>query len=186
MTEFNRIQSIKRSFFALRNGVIADTLRKAGSPYKIIFGLNLPQLTEIASREQKDAEIAGQLWQNTTTRESMMLAPMLYPAEQFTEEIARRWIESAVSTEAIDILCHRLLRFMPYAFELVRQYIDSDADLERYAAIRLLWRFLGTHRSEALTMANREIKRKCPLTFGLALQLADEVNYMIEIEKEQP
>ena len=49
MSDFNPLQNIKRRFFALRNGVIADTLRRAGSPFKIIFGLNLPQLAEIAA-----------------------------------------------------------------------------------------------------------------------------------------
>ena len=39
-----QIRQIKSDFFSLRNGEIADTLRKAGSPYKIIFGLQMPQL----------------------------------------------------------------------------------------------------------------------------------------------
>ena len=30
MPEYNRMQIIKRRFFAMRNGIIADTLRKAG------------------------------------------------------------------------------------------------------------------------------------------------------------
>ena len=168
----------------MRNGVIADTLRKAGSPYKIIFGLNLPQLTEIAGRETKNAEIALQLWQNTTTRESMLLAPMLYPVEEFTEETARQWIESAFSTEAVDILCHRLIRFMPFAFSLVRHYIDSDTGLERYAALRLLWKYIPSHKGEAMNMANKEVKRNCPMTYNMALQIVEEVNYIVEMEKE--
>ena len=35
----NEMQIVKRHFFAMRNGIIADTLRRAGSPYHIIFGL---------------------------------------------------------------------------------------------------------------------------------------------------
>ncbi len=42
------IPEIKQRLYAMRNGVIADSLRNAGSPYRSIFGLNLPQLTEIA------------------------------------------------------------------------------------------------------------------------------------------
>ena len=49
-TSFNEMQTVKRHFFALRNGVIADALRRAGSPFRIIFGLNLPQIAEIAMK----------------------------------------------------------------------------------------------------------------------------------------
>ena len=37
MTDFSRLQQVKRRFFAMRNGVIADTYRKAGSPHHIII-----------------------------------------------------------------------------------------------------------------------------------------------------
>ena len=49
MSEFNQIQLIKRRFFAMRNGIVADTIRKAGFDYRMIFGLNLPQLKDIAA-----------------------------------------------------------------------------------------------------------------------------------------
>ena len=45
MAEFNQTQEIKRRFFAMRNGIVADTIRKAGLQDKMIFGLNLPQIT---------------------------------------------------------------------------------------------------------------------------------------------
>ena len=40
----NLMRDIKTQFYALRNGAIAERLRTAGSPYKIIFGLMLPQI----------------------------------------------------------------------------------------------------------------------------------------------
>ena len=82
MTQFNDMQSVKRQFFAYRNGIIADTMRKAGSPFKIIFGLNIPQIKQIASEIGKNKALAAKLWNNTTTRESMLLAPMIYPADE--------------------------------------------------------------------------------------------------------
>ena len=131
MTEFNKLQTVKRRFFAMRNGIIADTLRRAGSPYRIIFGLNLPQLTEIATEIGQDADLAIQLRDNVTTRESQMLAPMIYPIEELTEDKAEQWIDAAQSTEAIDILCHRLLRHMPFAYGLMHKYADSPVELQR-------------------------------------------------------
>ncbi len=64
------MQQIKRRFFAMRNGVVADMLRRAGSPFHIIFGLNLPQIVEIASEipETQREAMADALWQNRSTR----------------------------------------------------------------------------------------------------------------------
>ena len=111
--KYNPMQTVKREFFAMRNGIISDTYRKAGTVFKIVFGLNLPQLVEIAGRTPHSRELAEALWANTTTRESMLLAPMLIDPETFSEEDARRWIASVCSYEVADILCHRLLRKTP-------------------------------------------------------------------------
>ena len=43
------LQQIKSRFMAMRNGIVADALRKGGMPHKVIFGLNVPQLSEIAT-----------------------------------------------------------------------------------------------------------------------------------------
>ena len=58
MAEYNRMQIIKRRFFAMRNGIIADTLRKAGLDYRMIFGLNLPQVVEIAGEQPHEPALA--------------------------------------------------------------------------------------------------------------------------------
>ena len=41
-TQKGIIAGIRKEFFALRNGMIADTLRKGGLEQKYIFGLQLP------------------------------------------------------------------------------------------------------------------------------------------------
>ena len=88
MERFNDMQQIKRHFFAMRNGIVADVLRKAGSPFRIIFGLTLPQITDVANATGKNAELARRLWDNKTTRCSMLLAPMIMP-EDAIEKIGR-------------------------------------------------------------------------------------------------
>lgn len=65
MAEFNPMQQIKHQFYAMRNGAIADNMRRQGAPYRIIFGVNLPQLNEIARNTAKSAEMAEALWNNT-------------------------------------------------------------------------------------------------------------------------
>ena len=107
-TQFNPMQALKRRFFAMRNGVIADTLRRAGSPFHIIFGLNLPQIVEIATEvPAADAPaLAEALWANRGTRESMLIAPMLMPRDSVDAARAERMMREAPCAEVADAICH--------------------------------------------------------------------------------
>jgi hypothetical protein len=64
---------------------------------------------------------------------------MVMPADCFTIEIAQRWIATAPSNEAIDVLCLKLLSRMPYLAELAATLAadESPSDLAAYAAVRL-------------------------------------------------
>ena len=59
---YSPMQTVKRGFFAMRNGVIADTLRKGGSTFRIIFCLNLPQFVDIAYTTDTIPSLAYDLW----------------------------------------------------------------------------------------------------------------------------
>ena len=131
------LQAIKHRFYAMRNGIVADTLRRAGAEYRVIFGVNLPQLKEIASDIGYDAVLARELWANVSTRESVLLAPMIMPAEEFTIDEARRWVASAPSVEAVDGLCLRLLGRMPFAAQIADECLVAESGMMQYAAMRL-------------------------------------------------
>lgn len=180
MTTFNTMQQIKRQFFAMRNGALADNMRRAGASYRIIFGLNLPQIVEISRDFTPDADLALSLWNNTTTRESMLLAPMLFPREELTNEIALQWIDSAVSPECVDILCHRLLRHLPDAAQLIPKLAQSDSDIKHYAAIRLAFNLLPGHTDISEPIARNELRRGCPMTSGVSRMLLEEIEYLKE------
>lgn len=178
MTEFNQLQTIKRYFFAMRNGIIADTLRKAGSPYKIIFGLNLPQLTEYAEQLGFDAELSRTLWNNRSTRESMLLAPMIFPVAEMDFDEAKRWICESPYPETTDILCHKLIRKLPFAWDLAEQLIKSPNDLQRYAAIRIFWNLVSTHASTIKPLICNEAESGNAMTSNLAQRLMEEIDYL--------
>lgn len=179
MTQFNDIQLIKRRIYAMRNGIVAEALRTAGSPYRLIMGVNLPQLVEIAQSTGSDAQLARTLWRDTHTRESMLIAPMLFPVNEMTFDEASQWLETSVGTEATDILCHRLLRKLPFAYQLALKYADSDNPLWHYASLRILWHFIASHPADIKTIAERELKADNPLTRKLALQTLDEIEFYI-------
>lgn len=153
---FNDMQRVKRQFFALRNGVISDTLRKAGSPFHIIFGLNLPQIAEVAAATGKSNDLAERLWQNNTTRESMLLAPMIVEPDTFTKADAHRWVETAKAEEVVDVLCLKLLKKKSYALDLAVELSVSSKRLSRYASLRLLWNLVG-NRTKDVAEAVRPI-----------------------------
>ena len=142
MGEYNSRQLIKRRFYAMRNGLLADQLRRAGSPYKIIFGLNVPQLKEIAAEFSGDAELLAFLRADVRCRESRLIAPMLADAAALTAADAASWLASVESVEEADILSHSLLRRHPDAAAIASSVLaDVPAGplgLRAYAALRLL------------------------------------------------
>lgn len=180
MSDFNPLQNIKRRFFALRNGVIADTLRRAGSPFKIIFGLNLPQLADIAAELGHDPSMADTLWNNTSTRESMLLAPMLFDASVLPESKARSMISDISDVEVADVLCHRLLRHTHYAYSLAVDLASSEKDFDRYCSMRILGHFIRSESDEIERIASDETRKECRLTYGPALQIVEEIEFMRE------
>lgn len=159
--QYNDMQMLKRSMYAMRNGIVADALRKGGCPHKMVFGVNLPQLADIAHDFGINREVAEQLWADTSTRESMLLAPMLMPAEEFSTDDAMRWIDSCPSREAIDILCLKLLRLRPFALDLARELSDDANSMRHYAGMRLMCNLAPQHPALAVEMGRKEMECGC-------------------------
>lgn len=198
---FSLMQAVKRRFFAMRNGDLAAQMTAGGVSYKINFGLNLPQISDIAAalrdgtldgadhRPTAD-ELAGTarlLWANTTTRESMLLAPMLIEPVTLTAAEATAMLAACPTTEVADVLCLRLLRRHPDAEAVAAGlYGRPGADaLQRYAALRLVMNLLAAGRCDTATarqMAEAEAARDEKLTLRLARQIADEVDFLTETD----
>ncbi|MCM1521593.1 MAG: DNA alkylation repair protein [Muribaculaceae bacterium] len=171
---------MKRRFFAMRNGIVADTMRRSVPSYRMVFGLNLPQIAEIAADAPHTADFARQLWQDSGTRESLLMAPMLFPAKEMSADEALEWMASVRATEVADILCHRLLRHLPFAQALAMQTVDSASEMLRYTSLRLLRNlFPATATEESLAVARRELERGCSLTRPLSINIVDEIDFLL-------
>ncbi len=108
-----QIKEIKHEFMAFRNGVIADTLRKAGYPHRLIFGLQVPQLADIARRALADPDtdrqaLAEELWADAEVRESRLLACWLFDPAAITPDLYARLVSETRTPEERDILNFRL------------------------------------------------------------------------------
>ena len=53
------IREIRKEFFAFRNGIIADKLRKAGDPHTMIMGCLLVDISSIAARIKDKIDDTG-------------------------------------------------------------------------------------------------------------------------------
>ncbi|MDE6697436.1 MAG: DNA alkylation repair protein [Muribaculaceae bacterium] len=138
-TQEGIIAAIRKEFFALRNGMIADILRKGGLEQKYIFGLQLPQIKDIALRftpedKEEAASIAQALWSDRECREARLLACHIMPPESITKEEALQWAEDSTSREESDILAFRLLRRLPFAEDIADELEASESPINHYTA----------------------------------------------------
>lgn len=172
-------QDIRKEFFAYRNGIIAEQLRAAGDPHTMIMGCQLVDVIAIAKRYEKNAELAQELWNNMNHRECRMAATMLYPIEDFKMETAFAWCENVESVEIADVLCHRLLRHLPYAKELWVRLLACDKKLVRYTAWRLLLNLIIMNRieknNELRAMVENELKSVQPPIQSLLQRILEEL-----------
>ena len=71
-----RSKDIKGQFRLFMNGVVSQSMREKGLDYKLNFGIELPRLKEIASRYEKNHEVAQALWKENI-RECKILEPKI-------------------------------------------------------------------------------------------------------------
>lgn len=158
----------------MRNGIIADTMRRAGDSHRIIFGLNLPQIAEIARDHYGNTALAAQLWENRTTRESRLIAPMLYPPAEMPVSLAKEWALDACGNEETDILCHRLLRRLPESLPLLDELAKEQG--ATYLTMRLALNLLPQSLDTARRLAETAPDSLAPLR----RQLQQEIEFLSE------
>lgn len=137
------IEQIKADLRAAMNGVASKAIRESGMGYRLVYGVELPRLREIASSYTPDYRLAQSLWQEDV-RECKMLAIMLYPLDDFDSDIATLWIESLSPQQAelaqlmaMDLLCR-----LPDASVLSFQWMADDRDMFQLCGFLTLTRLL--------------------------------------------
>ena len=144
------IREIKGKLRLFMNGVISQSLREKGLKYRLIFGVELPRLKEIAAGYEPNHELAQALWKEDI-RECKILAAYLQPVESFYPEIADIWVEQIHNSEMADYVCMALFRRLPYASQKAFQWIASGERMPMYIGFRLmthLFATLGTEMNE--------------------------------------
>lgn len=128
------IKAIKQQFFARRNGILADTLRKGGMTQKTIFGLMVPDIAAIARLTGQSMQLADALWADSDVRESRILACYLFPPREVSPEKALSLALDVANREEADMLGFRLMRNLPFAADIASQLEADAAPLSAYMA----------------------------------------------------
>ena len=149
------IREIKSKFRLFMNGVISQSLREKGLQYRLIFGIELPRIKEIAAQYEPNHELAQALWQEDI-RECKILAAYLQPIETFDAELADFWMESINNTELADYVCIALLRRLPYASQKAFQWMASENRMEAYTGFRLMTHLFALHGTEMNERSHHE------------------------------
>lgn len=143
-----QLKDIKRLYRLYMNGIVSQSMRLKGAEYRVNFGLTLPLLRRIAEQIPPSVDIAEQLWHDTGVRESMLLAPMVYPAEQCTPADAQRWAEEMPNVEVADFCCKYLFSRLSFASQLVSGWVVSSQEMVVYTAFRLAYALLPQIENE--------------------------------------
>ncbi|MBR6758678.1 MAG: hypothetical protein IKM35_09460 [Bacteroidaceae bacterium] len=132
-----QLKEIKRMYRLYMNGIVSSSMREKGAGYRVNFGLTLPLLTKIAEQIPPSVAIAEELWNDCGVRESMLLAPMVFPAELCQPADAQRWVTSIPNVEVSDFCCKFLFSRLPYATSLATQWTVTPQKIVAYTGFRL-------------------------------------------------
>lgn len=144
------VRQIKSQLRLFMNGVLSQSLREKGLKYRLIFGVELPRLKEIAAGYEQNHDLAQALWKEDI-RECKILAAYLQPTETFDAELADFWMEQIHNTELADYVTMALFRRLPYASQKAFQWMASENRMEQYTGFRLmshLFAQFGTEMNE--------------------------------------
>ncbi len=119
------LRAIRSDLRMSMNGVVSASMRTKGIGYRMNFGVDVPRLQQIAAGYVPDKDLAETMWKDDV-RELKILATMLYPKDSFTKEDARRWVEGTANQEIREQACRNLFQELPFAGELVPEWIAND------------------------------------------------------------
>lgn len=133
------IKEIKQSFRLLMNGEASRSLREKGVEYKLIWGISLPQLKQMAQKYEKSYALAVELWKQDI-RECKVLATLLMPPDEMPEEVAEIWMEQTRTQEMAEVEAFNLFQYLSYAEAMAYRWIASDNELYQIGGYSILSR----------------------------------------------
>lgn len=137
--EFDLYQQIKKDFFSLRNGIVAEILRKVDTSHQFIYGLTVPEFISLSKKYPKDMILGLKLWNDKKTRESRLFSLYLIPVKQLEKNKVIEMIKDVSTREEAEMLAFKILKHLPYAKELLEEMsIVAELSSESHHCINML------------------------------------------------
>lgn len=96
----DKIAEIK-NFLRLRmNGIAAKAMKDNCQRYRLVYGVPMHELREIAASHEKDSSIAEKLWASGV-REEMLIATMMIPNDEMNEDRIKKYATESPSLEVL-------------------------------------------------------------------------------------
>lgn len=139
----NDIDQIKAELRSSMNGVAAKAIRGSGMGYRLVYGVELPRLREIAAGFTPDRHLALALWQEDI-REYKILAIMLFPVDEFDNDLANIWVESLrpEQSELAGLLVMDILAKKEFAAEQAFLWMADDRQMQQLCGFLLITRLM--------------------------------------------
>ena len=141
MTTEETVREMKKALRSAMNGVLSAQMRQAGMPYRLVFGVELPRLREIAKEFPSDRALAQTLW-NQPIRECKMLAAMLMPIEEMLPEVAEIWTDEMPTAEIAQTTVMFLFSRTSWASAIAFQWIAGEHPMRQLCGYLILARLM--------------------------------------------
>ena len=176
----DKLMQVKQHLHSMMNGTVSRSLRDKGLNYKVIYGVEWPRLITLAQELGKDKALASAL-RKEDIRECRLLAGLLYPAEEFSDDLADVWVESMHYPEEAQYTTLSLFQYLPTARRLAYQWIADSRTMYQLCGYLLLTRLFmregaieGREANEFLDQAQSAYAQTGPIEQKRAEQILSE------------
>ena len=138
-------QSLLSKIKLLRNGDIADAMKRTGIEYKMNWGVSLVILRQMAKEFEPNHLLALKLW-NKQWRETSILATLLDQPQEVSEEQMDFWTKTFESNEIAEIASTHLWVKSKFAFIKALEWCRGKKHLVRFTGIHLVGRLAITDK----------------------------------------
>ena len=129
----------------LKNGDIADAMKRTGIEYKMNWGVSLVILRQMAREFEPDHILALKLW-NKQWRETSILATLLDEPDKINEEQMDYWTKTFENGEIAELASTHLWVKSKFAFVKALEWCRGKKHLVRFTGIHLVGRLAITDK----------------------------------------
>lgn len=137
-----QLKEIRQSFRLMMSGDTSKSMRDKGVNYHINWGVPFIQLKEMAKQYGKNKPLAIELWKDNV-RECKILATLIMPAEEMSEDLVDVWMEQTTTQEMIEMQAFNLYQYLPFASNLAFKWLADNRDLYQICAYQILARLFA-------------------------------------------